>query len=121
MTGMRQAWLVARREMRERARSRGFRASVVFLVTGVAAMLILPVLLRPGSARDVGITGPVPAALTVTITQQAHTAAITARVRPYATVAAYPASHGCVRMTVPAMDRMWSSLWVGMPVAIYSS
>jgi lipoprotein-anchoring transpeptidase ErfK/SrfK len=36
-------------------------------------------------------------------------------------VPAYPASHGCVRMTVPAMDRMWSSLWVGMPVAIYSS
>jgi lipoprotein-anchoring transpeptidase ErfK/SrfK len=33
----------------------------------------------------------------------------------------YPASHGCVRMTVPTMDRMWSSLWVGMPVAIYSS
>src|SRR6516164_7394172 len=36
-------------------------------------------------------------------------------------VPAYPASHGCVRMTVPTMDRMWSSLWVGMPVAIYSS
>jgi N-acetylmuramoyl-L-alanine amidase len=34
-------------------------------------------------------------------------------------VPAYPASHGCVRMTVLAMDRMWSSLWVGMPVAIY--
>jgi N-acetylmuramoyl-L-alanine amidase len=33
----------------------------------------------------------------------------------------YPASHGCVRMTVPTMDRMWSSLWVGMPVAIYRS
>src|SRR5215471_3024034 len=26
-------------------------------------------------------------------------------------VPAYPASHGCVRMTVPTMDRMWSSLW----------
>ena len=36
-------------------------------------------------------------------------------------VPAYPASHGCVRMTVPTMDRMWSSLWTGMPVAIYSS
>jgi len=36
-------------------------------------------------------------------------------------VPAYPASHGCVRMTVPAMDRMWSSLWVGMPVAVYRS
>ncbi len=36
-------------------------------------------------------------------------------------VPAYPASHGCVRMTVPTMDRMWSSLWVGMPMAIYRS
>ena len=36
-------------------------------------------------------------------------------------VPAYPASHGCVRMTVPTMDRMWSSLWVGMPVAVYFS
>jgi lipoprotein-anchoring transpeptidase ErfK/SrfK len=36
-------------------------------------------------------------------------------------VPAYPASHGCVRMTVPAMDRMWSSLRTGMPVAIYRS
>jgi peptidoglycan hydrolase-like protein with peptidoglycan-binding domain len=36
-------------------------------------------------------------------------------------VPAYPASHGCVRMTLPAMDRLWSSLRVGMPVAIYSS
>jgi N-acetylmuramoyl-L-alanine amidase len=34
-------------------------------------------------------------------------------------VPAYPASHGCVRMTVRTMDRMWSSLWIGMPVAIY--
>jgi lipoprotein-anchoring transpeptidase ErfK/SrfK len=36
-------------------------------------------------------------------------------------VPAYPASHGCVRMTVPAMDRMWSSFRTGMPVAIYRS
>jgi lipoprotein-anchoring transpeptidase ErfK/SrfK len=36
-------------------------------------------------------------------------------------VPAYPASHGCVRITVPSMDRMWSSLWVGMPVGIYGS
>jgi lipoprotein-anchoring transpeptidase ErfK/SrfK len=36
-------------------------------------------------------------------------------------VPAYPASHGCVRITVPSMDRMWSSLRVGMPVGIYES
>ena len=41
MNDMWQAWLVARREMRERSRSRAFQASVVFLIVGVAAMLIL--------------------------------------------------------------------------------
>jgi ABC-2 type transport system permease protein len=88
MTGMRQAWLVARREMRERSRSRAFQASVVFLIIGVAAMLILPVLLKPGGTRDVGVTGPAPAALAATIAGQAHAAGITARVHPYASLAA---------------------------------
>jgi hypothetical protein len=31
----------------------------------------------------------------------------------------YPASHGCVRITVPAMDRMYSKLTYGMSVWIY--
>jgi lipoprotein-anchoring transpeptidase ErfK/SrfK len=35
-------------------------------------------------------------------------------------VPAYPASHGCVRITVPAMDRLWAALRVGMPLAVYS-
>jgi ABC-2 type transport system permease protein len=51
-------------------------------------MLILPALLKPASTRDVGVTGPVPAALAGTIAQQAQTAGITARVRPYTTLAA---------------------------------
>jgi lipoprotein-anchoring transpeptidase ErfK/SrfK len=33
----------------------------------------------------------------------------------------YPASHGCVRLTVPAMDRLWPSLYLGMPVSVYRS
>jgi ABC-2 type transport system permease protein len=86
MTGMRQAWLVARREMRERSRSRAFQASVVFLIVGVAAMLILPVLLKPSSTRDVGVTGPAPTALAATIAGQAQAAGLTARVHPYATL-----------------------------------
>ena len=88
MNGVRQAWLVARREMRERSRSRAFQASVVFLIVGVAAMLILPVLLKPSSTRDVGVTGPAPAALAATIAGQAQAAGITARVHPYASLAA---------------------------------
>jgi lipoprotein-anchoring transpeptidase ErfK/SrfK len=39
----------------------------------------------------------------------------------YPSVPAYPASHGCVRITIPTMDRMWASLRIGMPVAIYRS
>jgi ABC-2 type transport system permease protein len=87
MSGMRQAWLVARREMRERSRSRAFRASVVLMVVAVAAVLILPALLKPDGTRDIGITGPAPAGLAATIGQQARAAGITARVHPYASLA----------------------------------
>jgi lipoprotein-anchoring transpeptidase ErfK/SrfK len=31
----------------------------------------------------------------------------------------FPASHGCVRVTTAAMDRLWPSLRIGMPVAVY--
>jgi N-acetylmuramoyl-L-alanine amidase len=30
-----------------------------------------------------------------------------------------PASHGCVRVTVPSMDRLWPFIWYGMPVSLY--
>ena len=88
MNGVRQGWLVARREMRERSRSRAFRASVLLMIVGVVAVLILPALLKPGSTRDIGITGSAPAALASTIAQQAHATGITARIRPYASLAA---------------------------------
>jgi len=86
MNGLRQAWLVARREMRERSRSRAFRASVVLMIVAVAAVLILPALLKPDGTRDIGVTGPAPAALAATIGQQARAAGITARVHPYASL-----------------------------------
>ncbi|WP_200210458.1 L,D-transpeptidase family protein [Micromonospora coerulea] len=34
-------------------------------------------------------------------------------------VPTYPASHGCVRVTVPAMNRLWSIIGIGTPVHIY--
>ncbi|MET8836036.1 L,D-transpeptidase family protein [Micromonospora sp. NPDC004540] len=34
-------------------------------------------------------------------------------------VPTYPASHGCVRVPVPAMNRLWSTIGVGTPVHIY--
>ena len=31
----------------------------------------------------------------------------------------YPASHGCVRITIPAMQRLYGSLYIGMTIYIY--
>ena len=42
MNGLRQSWLVAVREMRERSRSRAFRASLLLMVLVVAGAIILP-------------------------------------------------------------------------------
>jgi lipoprotein-anchoring transpeptidase ErfK/SrfK len=35
-------------------------------------------------------------------------------------VPTYPASHGCVRITNPAMDRLYDLLTIGTPVTVYS-
>jgi 5-hydroxyisourate hydrolase-like protein (transthyretin family) len=35
-------------------------------------------------------------------------------------VPAYPASHGCVRITDPAMDRLYDLLTIGTPVTLYA-
>jgi ABC-2 type transport system permease protein len=89
MNGVRQGWLVARREMRERGRSRAFLVSLVLMVVIVAAMLVLPGLVSSGGGtRDVGLAGSAPAALAATIAEQARTVGITARVHHYASVAA---------------------------------
>jgi ABC-2 type transport system permease protein len=89
MNGVRQGWLVAKREIRERARSRAFLASVALMVVTVAAMLIVPALVKPGGGtRDVGLTGPAPPGLAAAITEQAHATGITARIHPYAHLAA---------------------------------
>jgi N-acetylmuramoyl-L-alanine amidase len=34
-------------------------------------------------------------------------------------VPAYPASHGCVRVTIAAMDRLYNGMPVGLPVKVY--
>ena len=89
MNGVRQSWLVTKREIRERSRSRAFLASLVLMVVTVAAMLIIPAVLKPGGdTRDVGLTGAAPPALAATIAEQAHAAGLTARVHPYASLAA---------------------------------
>ena len=88
MTGRRQVWLVARRELHERSRSRAFRASLVVMVLAVVAMIVLPAVLT-GSARsrDIGITGPAPSELARTIQTQADAVGTTAHIRRYDSLA----------------------------------
>ena len=90
MNGVRQGWLVAMREMRERSRSRAFRVSVVLMiVTRRRHARRCPPCSAPAAApRDVGLTGSAPPALAATIAQQAHAVGITARVHRYASLAA---------------------------------
>lgn len=85
MNGMRQGWLVAKREIRERSRSTAFLASVALMVVTVAAMLVIPAVVKPGGGtKDIGISGRVPATLVATIEQQAHATGLTARIHRYA-------------------------------------
>ena len=88
MNGLRQGWLVTKRELRERARSRAFLASVALMVVTVAAMLIIPAVLKPDGTKDIGLTGRAPATLAATIQQQADAAGLTARIQLYARLAA---------------------------------
>lgn len=84
MNGARQAWLVALREIRERARSRALRVSVLVTVLAVAGMLVVPGLLtRGGGSRAVGLAGSVPAGLPAAIESQASALGITARIHRY--------------------------------------
>ncbi|MFA6297557.1 MAG: ABC transporter permease [Nocardioides sp.] len=58
MTALNQGWLVARREMRERARSRSFRVSTLLMLIVVVAAVVLPGLLDDGNTtRHVGVSG----------------------------------------------------------------
>ena len=84
MTGIRQAWLVALREMRERSRSRGFQAGLVAMLVAVIAIIALPAMLDTGrSARDVGLTGAVPSELSTAIRDQGDVTGTTVRVHQY--------------------------------------
>ena len=87
-SGVRQSWLVARRELRERSRSRAFRFSVIAMLVVVAGVIVLPSMLESStSTKDVGVTGTTPPALTATIEAQSRAAGKTARIRLYQTLA----------------------------------
>ncbi|MGZ4610148.1 MAG: hypothetical protein ACXV2H_07820, partial [Actinomycetes bacterium] len=71
MSGVDQVWLVALREMRERSRSRGFRAGLVVMLVVVLAAILVPAMLDTGAGtKDVGVTGATPAELPRAISRQ---------------------------------------------------
>lgn len=64
MSRWRSVWLVARREIVERGRSRGFILSVAFTTLIVIGSILLPtVLFRDDGRTPVGVLGPTPAGL----------------------------------------------------------
>jgi ABC-2 type transport system permease protein len=89
MTAWKQTWLVARREIRERSRSRAFLASVILTVVAVVSLIVVPATLSSGGgAKDVGLTGRVPAGLPAAIEAQGHAFGIIVHTQRYDTLAA---------------------------------
>lgn len=88
MNGVRQAWLVAARELRERGRSRVFLISVLLMLLGAAGAIVLPALLDTGpETKDVALTGAAPADLAPALRAQGEAVDATIRVHRYATLA----------------------------------
>lgn len=83
-----QGRLVAKREMRERSRSRGFRASLGFMLVVVVGIVVVPAMLDSGPGpKDIGLTGVVPDQLARTIADQRDALGETLRVRTFADAA----------------------------------
>jgi ABC-2 type transport system permease protein len=86
--GLRQGWLVALREMRERIRSNAFRAGLAVMLLVVVAMIVVPAAIDTvGGTKDVGLVGAAPAGLTQAIRDQGASVDITARLHRYRDVA----------------------------------
>ncbi len=86
MNGMRQTWLVAVREIRERGRSRAFLASLVLMLLVVAAVVALPAFLEaePGT-KDVGALGVRPPGFAAALQAQGDAVDTTIRIHRFDT------------------------------------
>ncbi len=80
MSRTRAIWLVARRELIERGRSRAFLLSLLLTVGLIALVTFLPSLVGPAGARNLGIVGTPPAGSVERIEQTAAGAGQTVRV-----------------------------------------
>ena len=89
MSRWRSVWLVARREIIERGRSRGFVLSVVFTTLLVVGSFVVPTLLfGDDDATKIGIVQPEPPGLTLAITTTAGQLDREVEVVPFADEAA---------------------------------
>ena len=105
MNGVQQSWLVAVRELRERSRSAAFRASVVLMALGVAAVIALPSLISTGGGtKDVGLSGSAPTELAQAIQDQGRAVGSTIRIHHYDTPAAGQAAVRSGKVDVLVVD-----------------
>ena len=88
MNDLRQGWLVAVREMRERSRSRGFRAGLIVMLLVVVGMIVVPAMVDiGGGTKDVGLTGAIPSELSQAISDHGDAVGTTVRIHTYDDVA----------------------------------
>jgi ABC-2 type transport system permease protein len=81
MSELAQIRMVAERELRERGRSRAFKASLLVMILIVAAAIVVPSMIGGGATRwDIGVVGTTPAGFADIVETQATTVDATARV-----------------------------------------
>ena len=115
MNGMRQGWLVARREIRERSRSKVFRAGIVITLALVIIAIVVAARIHAGNVtRDVGFTGTTPAALPAAVIDQGKAVDVTVRPRYYGGVAAGEQAVRAKTIAVLVVDAR-TLTWRGQP------
>jgi ABC-2 type transport system permease protein len=88
MNGVRQAWYVAVREMRERLRSPLYYLSLVLMVLVVGSSIVLPSVLDGKTTTHVGLAGSTPTGLSKVVKSRGDAADVDVRIRHFDSVAA---------------------------------
>ncbi len=115
MNGIRQGWLVARREIRERSRSKVFRTGILITLALVITAIVMAAKIHTGNVtRDVGFTGTTPAALPAAVIDQGKAVDVTVRPRYYGGVAAGEQAVRARTVTVLVVDAR-TLTWRGQP------
>lgn len=97
--------LVARREIRERVRSRIFRVGTVIILLGVAAAIVIPTIHHRGSApQQVGVVGASSATLTKVIEASGTLNGTAVRIVPEPTTTAAEAALQSGRLDLAVVD-----------------